>query len=92
MGALFEGPRFGDEDAERGFSREGREEDVGVEIWGIRLPLTDESRGLAIVDMLGYFSNAVFQLRDWDLNWPISTTHANVSGGLDVDMLICSVF
>jgi len=33
-------------------SREGREEEVGVEIWGMRRPLTEVSRGLAIVDIL----------------------------------------
>lgn len=33
-------------------SREGREEDVGVEIRGIRRPVTEDSRGEAIVDIL----------------------------------------
>lgn len=37
---------------ERGISREGREEDVGVEIRGIRRPVTEDSRGEAIVDIL----------------------------------------
>lgn len=37
---------------ERGFSREGREEVVGVESWGKRRPpVTEVSRGLAIVDI-----------------------------------------
>jgi len=37
---------------ERVCSREGREEDVGVEIWGMRRPFTEVSRGLAIVDIV----------------------------------------
>lgn len=37
---------------ERGISREGREEEVGVEIRGIRRPVTEDSRGEAIVDIL----------------------------------------
>jgi hypothetical protein len=44
--------RFGDPSVDRGRSRLGREEEVGVEMRGIRRPLTDVSRGLAIVDIL----------------------------------------
>ena len=43
--------RFGEGSEERGFSKEGREEEVGVEIRGGRRPLTEDSRGLAIVDI-----------------------------------------
>ena len=47
------GAREGEASFERGFSREGREEPVGVDTRGTRRPLTDESLGLAIVDILG---------------------------------------
>ena len=43
--------RFGEGSEERGISRLGREEEVGVEIWGIRRPFRELSRGLAIVDI-----------------------------------------
>jgi hypothetical protein len=35
-----------------GRSRLGREEEVGFEIWGMRRPFMEVSRGLAIVDIL----------------------------------------
>ena len=44
--------RLGEGEEARGASKEGREEEVGVEIWGIRRPLVERSRGLAIVDIL----------------------------------------
>ena len=45
--------RLGEAFSERGISRLGREEEVGVDMAGARRPLTDESRGLAIVDISG---------------------------------------
>lgn len=49
----FEEEGLGELSTERGISREGREEDVGVERRGIRRPPgTDDSRGEAIVDIL----------------------------------------
>lgn len=39
---------------EESSSREGREDDVGVEIKGIRRPVTEDSRGEAIVDMFAF--------------------------------------
>lgn len=53
FGGAWRGFREGEPSVEReGSSREGREEEVGVEIWGMRRPLTEVSRGLAIVDIL----------------------------------------
>ncbi len=50
---MLDGPRDGDASVERMmFSNEGREEEVGVEIWGMRRPLMEEERGVAIVDIV----------------------------------------
>ena len=53
FGGAWRGVRLGEASVERvGRSREGREEEVGVEIWGTRRPFTEVSRGLAIVDIM----------------------------------------
>lgn len=51
-----EAERLGEGSEDRvvlGISRLGREEEVGVEIWGTRRPFTDGSRGDAMVDIVG---------------------------------------
>lgn len=59
--------RLGDASEERvvlGRSRLGREEDVGVEIWGRRRPFTDVSRGEAMVDILLLNSSEGIEVAD----------------------------
>lgn len=58
--AVFEGfeemgGREGEE-SDRGVSRLGREEEVGVEMRGIRRPEREGSRGLAMVDIVVVYS------------------------------------
>lgn len=52
LGGAGSGAREGEEEGERWLSRLGREEEVGVEIRGMRRPVMEASRGLAMVDML----------------------------------------
>jgi RecQ-mediated genome instability protein 1 len=62
-------------------SRLGREEDVGVEISGIRRPLTDGSRGEAIVDISEDMSQVrCYYGEGYDIDYPKSVSNAGDSG------------
>ena len=79
--------RFGDPSVDRGRSRLGREEDVGVEMRGIRRPLTEVSRGLAIVDILGVAERKGY----WYICGSIGAVQAGARGLRQICRL-CSTF
>lgn len=65
FGGAGRGAREGEPSVERVCSREGREEVVGVEIWGMRRPFTEVSRGLAMVDILVAGADMLLSRMHW---------------------------